>query len=133
MPPPMAPADSHLHQHHHRKHQRHAGERIGAELADEIGLDQSHRGLRQHHQDIGGGEADQGRRDRAFDQRTGTRVVTRRFGCRGLGGGGRVAHRDIGNRHERTAHWLAPPVSPEASSLNGSAYRSIYAYIMRTP
>jgi hypothetical protein len=74
----------HLHQHHHRKNQRHAGERIGAELADKISLDQSHRGVRQHYQDIGGSEPDQRRRDRAFDQRARARVVTRRFGRDGL-------------------------------------------------
>jgi hypothetical protein len=31
----------HLHQHYDRKNQRHTGERVGAEHADEIGLDQS--------------------------------------------------------------------------------------------
>ena len=52
----MAPADIICISITMRKYQRHAGQRIGAELADEIGFDQPDGGLRQHHQHVGRGE-----------------------------------------------------------------------------
>ena len=64
----------HLHQHDAGKHQRDAGERIGAELADEIGLDQAGRGLHQRGDDVGDRQPQQGRRDRRFDQDFGAGV-----------------------------------------------------------
>ncbi len=67
----------HLHQHHDREHQRHAGQRIGAELADEEGLDQPDRGLRDHHHHVGRGQPQQRRHDRRFEQAPGARVERR--------------------------------------------------------
>ena len=43
---------NHLHQHHAGKHQRHAGECIGAEAGDKVGLDQPGHRLREHHQHV---------------------------------------------------------------------------------
>ncbi len=64
----------HLHQHHAGKHQRHAGERVGAELADPVGLDQAGRGLRAHHQHVRPGHAQQRRHDRPLQQQARARV-----------------------------------------------------------
>ena len=71
---PHGAGGDHLHQHHGGKDQRHAGERLGAEPRHEPGLDQPGRGLRQHHQHIGPGHAQQGRHDRPVEQHAGARV-----------------------------------------------------------
>ena len=75
MPPPIAPADSICIIMKPGEHQRHAGQRVGAETRDEPGLDQPGRGLRQHHQDIRPREAQQCRHDRPVQQRLGARIV----------------------------------------------------------
>ncbi len=77
----------HLHQHHAGKHQRHAGERVGAELADPVGLDQPGRGLREHHQHVRPGHAQQRRHDRPLQQRARARVHRLRRGERLCGDG----------------------------------------------
>ncbi len=64
----------HHEQHLHRKHERQSGERIGAELGDEIGLDQPDRGLDAHDHDIGHCQPQDRAPDRGFQQDTGTRV-----------------------------------------------------------
>ena len=80
----------HLHQHDDREHQRDAGERGGAELADEIGLDQPDRGLRHHDEHVGRREPQQGRGDRRFEQQPRARIaplVRRRPATAGASGG----------------------------------------------
>ncbi len=69
----------HLHQHDAGKHQRDAGQRVGAELADEIGFDQAGGGLHHGGDDVRDRQPQQGRRDRRFEQSSGARVqnVTR--------------------------------------------------------
>ena len=57
MPPPMAPAEIICISMTAGKHQRHAGQRVGAEPRYEPGLDQAGRGLRQHDQHVGPGHA----------------------------------------------------------------------------
>jgi hypothetical protein len=69
----------HLHQHQHGEHQRHAGQRIGAELADEIRLDEANRRLHQHHEHIRRGESHQRAEDRALEQHAGSRVEASPF------------------------------------------------------
>ena len=68
------PRGHHLHQHQRREYQSDAGERIGPELADEIGLNKPDRGLHHHHQHVGGGEPQQRRRDWRLDEVTRARV-----------------------------------------------------------
>ena len=60
----------HLHQHDGGKHQRHASQGVRAQPADEIGLDQADRGLRQHDHDVRQGEADDGPPDRRLQQQS---------------------------------------------------------------
>ena len=64
----------HLHQHHHRKDQRHPCERIGSEFADEVGFDQTHGSLGQHDQDVGRTEPKQGRHNRRFQEEPGAGI-----------------------------------------------------------
>ena len=64
----------HLHHHEAGKHQRHAGQRVGAEARHPPGLDQPGRGLRQHHQHVGPGQAQQRRHDRPLQQQAGARA-----------------------------------------------------------
>ncbi len=54
---------NHLHQHDHGKYQRHAGQRIGAEMRDPPGFDQARRRLGEHDQDIGPSKTQQRRHD----------------------------------------------------------------------
>ena len=68
----------HLHQHQHGKDERDAGQRIGPELGDEIGLDEPDRGLHEHHQDVGRGEPQQRSEDGSLEQQAGSRVEARR-------------------------------------------------------
>ena len=75
MPPPMAPAEIICISMTRREDQRHAGQRVGAEPRHEPGLDQSGRGLRQHHQDVGPGHAQQRRHDRPVQQHARARVA----------------------------------------------------------
>jgi hypothetical protein len=63
------PCRHHLHQHHHRKHQRDARKGGGPELTDEISLDQPDRSLCPHHQHVRRGEPQQRRGNRLFEQR----------------------------------------------------------------
>ena len=65
---------SHLHQHDDREHQRHARQRIGAQLADKVGLDEPDARLRQHHQHIGCGQAQQRGGDGCLQQHAGAGV-----------------------------------------------------------
>jgi hypothetical protein len=64
----------HLHQHDHREHQRHARQRIGAQLADKVGLDKPNARLRQHHQHIGRSQSQQRGRNGRLQQHAGARV-----------------------------------------------------------
>ena len=127
MPPPMAPADIICISISDGKHQRDAGQRIGAELADEIGFDQPDRSLREHHQHVRRGEPNERCRDRPLDQCAGARVVAGFFG-RGDGWRGRraVRRRQGSARTCGRSHRLS-----RARPLNNRAYRSIYAYIKR--
>ena len=59
---------NHLHQHDNGKYQRHAGQRIGAEMRDPPGFDQPRRGLGQHDQDIGPSKTQQRRNDGSAQQ-----------------------------------------------------------------
>jgi len=70
-------ARHHLHQHQDREDEGDAGQRVGAELADKVCLDESHRRLHQHHQHVRGGEAQQGARDRGLQEHPGPRVEPR--------------------------------------------------------
>ena len=79
MPPPMAPAEIICTSMTTGKNQRHARERVGAELGDEPGLDQAGRRLRQHHEDVRPGHAQQRRHDRC------PAAATRVRGLRSLG------------------------------------------------
>jgi hypothetical protein len=56
---------------------------IGAELADEVSLDQTYGGLREHGQHVGCAQAQQDARDRRFQQKAGAWV--QRFGLRHAG------------------------------------------------
>ena len=98
---------------------------IGAELADEISLDQPDRGLRQHHQHVRRGEPDQRRRDRSLDQRAGARVVARSFGRRAAIASGSGAAECSGRTFGRSAG------DGRTASLKPAAYRSICTYIKR--
>ena len=64
----------HLHQHHYGKYQRNPGERVGAELADEIGFHEADRRLHHHDEHIGRREPQQGGGDRRLEQRARPRV-----------------------------------------------------------
>jgi hypothetical protein len=88
------PTRDHPHQHHRWKHQRHAGERIGAKARDPPGLDQPGRGLRQHDQDVRPSHAQQHRHDRVVQQAPGARAHLRRRARRG-GAGAAGAHAGI--------------------------------------
>ncbi|MNE35100.1 hypothetical protein D3C80_1288440 [compost metagenome] len=57
---------THLHQHDNRKHQRHRGQCVGTELADEVGFDEADRGLDDHYQHVGCRQAQNGRYDGCF-------------------------------------------------------------------
>ncbi|MGY4439552.1 hypothetical protein ACVW04_002334 [Bradyrhizobium sp. LM2.3] len=72
----------HGHQHEDRKHQRGAGERIGAEEADIIGFRDVDRGLRHQDRDGRQGEFEQRRQDRRHQQR-GTLLLGGAFCYRG--------------------------------------------------
>ena len=108
----------HLHQHQHREDQRHAGQRVGAELADEVGLDQADGGLDHHHQHVGRREAQQGRRrsalrgacgcaGRAFDIGVCVRTYYRRI-CA-------FVHRPVW----RWAFWVSRRICPQAGLALG--------------
>ena len=64
----------HLQQHEQRKHQRHAGQRIEAELGDEIGLDQPDRRLHHHDDHVGQRQPQDGGADGRFKQHAGAWV-----------------------------------------------------------
>src|SRR5207302_7253142 len=67
-------AGHHLHQHHYGKYHRNAGERVGAELADEIGFHEADRRLYHHDEHIGHREPQQGGGDRRLEQRVRPRI-----------------------------------------------------------
>jgi hypothetical protein len=64
----------HLHQHQDGEHQRDARERVRAEHADEIGLDEPDRSLHEHDEHIGRCQPEQRRGNRAFQQKARSRV-----------------------------------------------------------
>ena len=74
IPPPIAPADIIWISMTTGKDQRHAGECVGAELGDEIGLDQPDRGLHHRQDDVRPGEPQQRHSDRVFEQSLCSRV-----------------------------------------------------------
>ena len=86
----------HLHHHEAGEHQRHAGQRVGAEARDPPGLDQAGRGLRQHHQDVRPGHAQQRRHDRAVQQAARARAHRRRRAAVAAGAAQRPAARRRG-------------------------------------
>ena len=90
----------HLHHHEHGKDQRHAGQRVSAEMRDPPGLDESGRGLRQHDQNVRPGQAQQGRNDRPLQQQARARIEYGR-----LSDGGRRAGK--GDAHDVL---LPPPI-----------------------
>ena len=71
------------HRHHHEawEHERHAGQRVGAEPRDEPGLDQPGRGLGHHHEHVRPGEQQERRDDRAVQQPPGARAHGCGQGC----------------------------------------------------
>ena len=66
----------HRHEHERRKHERNAGERIGTEKADEIGLRNADQRLRREDDQDRQCEADQVRCDRSMQQRISDRRLT---------------------------------------------------------
>jgi len=82
-------AEGVLDQHHEREGQRHAGQRIRAEPADEQPVEGDHAGDRRQVQDVGRREPQQRREDRAFEQQPGAR------GYRTSSGTGRATGRRI--------------------------------------
>ena len=68
----------HLHEHQHGKDQRDAGQRIGPELGNKIGLDEPDRGLHEHHQHVGRREPQQRADDGSLEQPAGSRVEAER-------------------------------------------------------
>ena len=114
----------HLHQHQQRKHQRDAGERIGAELADEIGLDQADR------RTAPASPACSARRAGSASRQS---VLRSARGCAGRSGlfSGALAAAAAGSGSAAAtlgADIRSLPSLP-MRSIEPAAYRSIYTYI----
>ncbi len=125
-------AGDHLHQHHAREHQRHAGQRVRAEAGHPPRLDQPGGRLRQHDQHVRPGQPQQGRQDRRLQQparagpqgwrtqgrplRESSRVSTSVNGvCRRSGRSSlAVAHQLARCRVRRASHPPPPPAGRHA-------------------
>ena len=129
------PAGGHgLHQHDEREREGHAGERVGAEPAQEVGFAGAHRGLDGHDDDVGRGQTEQGRHDWPFEEQAGSIgdwALTGRGGGRRGRKGADVpgSHREavplaIGRRSRGTPsgiHWspLSVQMPAEATGILG--------------
>jgi len=69
-----APGGHRLHEHDQREGDGDAGEGVGAEPADEVGLEDADRHLRREHDDVGRREREERRGDRTLEEPPGRRV-----------------------------------------------------------